>query len=383
MMQSREFTSFFVSPVINVAQQAALIYLVKKIRKLRKGLLIFLRSLLSKDAISEIGPSVLGTLIYRGLRYTAFGIKHKNTSAVIAGLIFCGTSRRSTCKLLASALASCWIFEVIKTWDHQSDYQKEVVSSKKVGQAIKASPWVSAANAIFTGCAGGYIYFNLPKLSPGWFQERVPLFWGHDMVKKGNLDKYRYDYAQHCSGHLHARQSCIMSILARPPRCYLRVLEVGAILQIPVLVMKRNLKKSMIKAHEFSFFVSVMLGFCGAFGCLGNAIFTKNGMVKLVYRKFHSLLIGALSTHITSRFFVRNPYWDEYFGVWYGQVTLFCLMELCGDWSYVVVGAFAINGLRRRIERSKNNKKHSKIAIACLLERFCIGRPIVEEEESL
>jgi len=202
------------------------------------------------------------------------------------------------------------------------------------------------------------------------------------MLKKGNLDKYRYDYMQHCSEHLHARESCIMSILARPPRCYIRVFNIGIILQVPSFIMKRSWRKSTLKAHEFSSFVSVMLGFCGAFGCLGNVIFTKKGMIKKVYRRLHTFLVGALSTYLTSRFIIRNPYWDEYFGIWYGQVTLFCLMELCGSWSYDIVGSLAINGLRRRLERSKMSKKHSKVAMGVLLESFCIGKPISEEEES-
>jgi len=377
-MASPPFKSYFVTPVITVVQQATLIYLVKKLRKLKRGHLVFLRSLLSKDIIGDVGPSLLGTMFYRGLRYTAFGKRHKNTSALIAGLVFCSTSRRGTLKLLASVLASCWVFEVIKTWDSSKHHNDE---TKTLAKKRELSPWVFTAHCIFTGCAGGYIYFNHPKQSPQWFQDRVPIFWGHDLVKKGNLDRYRYDYMQHCSGHLHARESCLMSILARPPRCYLKVFQVAAILQIPALVMKRNWKKSTFKAHEFSLFVSIMLGFCGAFGCLGNAIFRKKGLLKKVYRKFHSLFIGALSVYLTSRFIIRNPYWDEYFGIWYGQVTLFCLMELLGNWSYVVVGALAINGLRRRIERSKGNKKHSKIAMGVLLESFCIGCPIIEDDK--
>jgi len=379
MMESQRFKTFFLNPVIKVAQQSALIYLVKKLWKLRRGFQAFLLSLLSKDIIKDIGPSILGTVFYRGSRCTEWGNKHKNRSALIAGLIFCSTSKRGTLKLLASVLASCWIFEVIKTWDKSL---LESSNKKKIVKKLNVSPWVSAANCIFTGCAGGYIYFNVPRLSPQWFQDRVPWMWGHEMLKKGNLDKYRYDYMQHCSGHLHARESCILSILARPPRCYVRVLQIGIILQVPSLIMKRNWKKSTLKAHEFSVFVSIMLSFCGAFGCLGNAIFTKKGGIKKVYRRLHSFLIGAMSTYLTSRFFVRNPYWDEYFGIWYGQVTLFCLMQLCGDWSYIIVGTLAINGLRRRIERSKMNKKHSKIAMGVLLESFCIGRPISKDDQS-
>jgi len=236
-MESQRFKRFVINPVIKVAQQAALIYFVKKLSKLRRGFHVFLLSLVSKDIIRDIGPSVLGTMFYRGSRYTDFGNRHRNTSALIAGMIFCSSSKRGTLKLLASVLASCWIFEVIKTWDKS---RLESRSSKKIVKKREVSPWVFAANCIFTGCAGGYIYFNVPRLSPQWFQDRVPIMWGHEMLKKGNLDKYRYNYMQHCSGHLHARESCVMSILARPPRSYGRVFQIGMILQIPSLIRKRN-----------------------------------------------------------------------------------------------------------------------------------------------
>jgi len=369
------FKSYFVKPTVTVAQQAALIYLMKSLPGLRKGLLVFVKSLVSIDLLGDVAPSVLGTLVYRILRYTEFGKRHRNSSALIAGLIFCRTTRLDMLKLIASALASCWVFEVIKTWDHWNDCDLSDEEKEKP-KSEQSSPWVLAANVLFTACAGGHIYSHLPRISPWWFQSRVPLLWGFDMVEKGRFEKYRLDYMVHCSGNYHARESCVASCLARFPRCYKRSLEIGTVLQIPSLLLKRNIWKSGYKAHEFAFHMTSLLGLSGVCVCLGNAILTKPGPLKRIWRYWHGFIIAGLCTYITSRWVLRNPDKDEYFGIWFGQVTLFSIMALVGDWSYVVFGTLAINGLRRRIERSKSSKKSSKIAIGLLLESFCIGQPV-------
>jgi len=372
---SQTFKSYFVEPTITVVQQATLIYLMKKLPGLRKGLKTFLSTLISKDLLGDVAPSVLGTLIYRALRYTEFGQRHRNSSALIAGLLFCCTTRQSMLKLIASALASCWLFEVIKSWDHWNDNELSDEEKEKP-KSEQSSPWVLAANVIFTACAGGHIFHHLPKLSPWWFQARVPLLWGFDLLEKGRFEQYRTNYMVHCSGNYHAQESCFASVLARVPRCYKRSFEIGAVLQIPSLILKRKIWKSGYKAHEFAFHMTSVLGLSGALVCLGNAILTKRGRLKKAWRYWHGFIIAGVCTYITSRWVLRNPDKDEYFGIWFGQVTLFSIMALCGDWSYIFFGALAINGLRRRIERSKTSKKSSKIAIGMLLESFCIGKPI-------
>lgn len=375
------FKNYFVDPTVAVAQQATLIYLMKSLPRLRKGLVIFLKKLISKDLIDDVLPSVLGTLVYRALRFTEFGKHHRNTSAFIAGLIFSSTTKLSTMKLLSSALASCWLFEVIKTWDELkygglSDDEKENPNNKH------CSTWVFAANVFFTGITCGHMLAHYPTQGPGWFRVRTADLLGVSMVEQSRVENYRADYMLHCSGNFHLRESCIASILARFPRVYRKTIELGMAIQIPSLLLKRNLWNSLHKAHEFALYWTCVCGMAGASVCLGNAILAKPGLLRRVHRWYGPLLSSWLSTYITCRWILPNPHYNEYYGIWFGQVALFSLMAICGDWSYIVFGAWAINGLRRRIERSEKSKKSSKIAIGRLLESMCIGKPLRDNRVS-
>jgi len=375
---------FIASPILSVASKAALFYIIKKLYKLRNGLFVFLKSVLNKkDLIAEVGPSMLATLTFRCFRYTKFGERYKDFSTFVAGVAFFSTSRESTCKLFASYLASCWIFEILKTWDrisqsYEPSPSEEITSSK---DKYKRSPWVSAANVGFTGLSCGFIYYKMPELTPKWFRKAVAIVGGHVGLKKGRLERYVKDYMQHCSGYHHVAESCTVSNLKRLPITYVSSFFLGANLQIPSLILKQNLEKSLYMTHELSLYVACQIFLVCSLVCLGNAIFVKKGVVKQVYRYFHTLIIGFIATMITSRFIVRNAYWDEFFGLSFGQASLHCFMELCGSFSFPVVGIVALNALRERTEKPTTCELHVKgSAVANFLVRFCIGRPIAQGE---
>jgi len=383
-MKPASVKDFIANPILSVAWKAALFYVIKKLYKLRKGLFVFLKSVLNrKDLISEIGPSVLATSIFRCFRYTKFGERYKDFSTFVAALAFFSSSRWNTCKLLASYLASCWIFEILKTWDRitqprESNPSEGVVASK---DKYKQSTWVSAANVGFTGLSCGFFYYRMPELTPKWFSKAVAIVGGHTRLKKGRLAKYVKNYMQHCSGHHHVGESCTVACLQRIPITYVSSFFLGVNLQIPSLILKQNLEKSLYTAHELSLFVACQIFLVCSLVCLGNAIFVKKGVVKQVYRYFHTVIVGFIATWITSRCIVRNVYWDEFFGVSFGQVTLHCFMELCGSLSFPVVGILALNALRKRTEQATTRKLHSEAsAVANFLVRFCIGRPIAQAE---
>jgi len=221
----------------------------------------------------------------------------------------------------------------------------------------------------------------MPKLTPKWFRKGVALVGGHTELKNGRLARYVNDYMQHCSGHHHVAESCILASMERIPITYVSCFILGANLQIPSLVLKQNLKKSLHTANELSLYVTCQIFLVCSLVCSGNAIFRKKGVVKRVYRYFHTLIIGCIATWITSRCVVRNLYWEEFFGVSYGQATLYCLMKLCGCWSFPVVGIFALNSLSKRTEKPIAREHRSKTsAVANFLVRLCIGRPITHGE---
>lgn len=371
--------SFVVSPTLRVVKQAAMVYLIRKLPRARKGIAVFLSSLNSRiDLLTDIGPSVLGTMLYRLLRLTSFGERHKNSSALITGLLFCYITRRKTLKFLACALAACWLIEVLKTWDAEKRELDKVDNSKK---KIDHSSWIFAANIFFTGFAGGFLYFHIPRLLPKWFRDRPKLLLGHDLLKKGHLAKYRDDYMQHCSRYFHARESCTAASIIRFPRCYKRSFLIGIMSQIPDLLLKRNLKRLIYKSHEIALHLTFCLCIGGMLVCLGNATFTKPGAVKRIWRYFHPFTLSAMGTYITTRWILCKPSNNEYFALWFGQATIHSLLETLGDWSFVVTGALALNGLRRRIERSKKSKKSAKLKVGVLLASYCIGEPIKPMEE--
>jgi len=138
MISSRKF---ILHPTLSVAIKAALFYCLKKLYKLRLGVFVFLKSLIDmNDLVSEIGPSMLATLIYRSFRYTKFGERNKTFSTVAAGLAFFSTSRESTGKLVASYLASCSIFQVLTSWDRLNDSRKFDRVKKTIGLNKKYKP---------------------------------------------------------------------------------------------------------------------------------------------------------------------------------------------------------------------------------------------------
>jgi len=310
-MHVLSFWSFIVDPVFKVTWKTTLFYIVKKLYTIRKGLLFFIKSVMTlKDVITNIGPSLLGTLVYRSTTYTSFGKKHKEISTLLSSVAFFCTSQESSCKLIASYLAACYLLEVTKKWDRLKAAKNVDRNANALKSAVKyrPSPWLLTAHVSFAGFSCGYVYYRFPNFSPKWFQTNVAILAGHNKLSKDRLEKYVSDYMQHCSGHHHAMESCTLSNLSGLFENYVKCFVMGLNLQVPSLILKRNVKKSLQIAHELSYFAACQLFLVGSFVCLGNKFVVKKGTAKRVYRHFHTIIIGSLSTYITSRYLVRNTY---------------------------------------------------------------------------